>query len=106
MAINKTVVTELDDSVSTSYHKVRRLEIDTNNSTIHVLMGSYISKTAFQASKEPVRFREFHITFADLSVEEKQKLSALEDVMDDIVIAAVKRAYGEDNDLLAGTKDT
>lgn len=106
MAINKTISSKLDDSITLSFHKVLHLEINALGKFIVATYGSYFDKSAYQADKEAGKTHRIRVEFSEMTAQQKQKLADFEDVVDDITLTALKNDSGKDNELESGTKDT
>jgi len=104
MAIEKTITSPIDDSITLSYHKIEQLHINAVAKFIGVTVGSFYDKDAYDADKQSGKHHTFNFAFADLSAAHKQKLLDFEDVLEDIIITEVTNSRGETNDLESGTK--
>jgi hypothetical protein len=104
MAIEKTITSPYDDSITLSYHKIVQLHINAIGKFVEITVGSFYDKDAYDADKQSGKYHTFTFAFADLSVADRQKLLDFEDVLEDIIITEVTNNRGETNELESGTK--
>lgn len=54
LGLNKTIIDELSTGASTEFHHVDNFSVDTKTSAAYIYVGSYVSKEAFDAGRNPV----------------------------------------------------
>lgn len=54
LGLNKTIIDEAGTGATTEFHHVDNFSIDTKTNSAYIHVGSYISKSTFDASKNPI----------------------------------------------------
>ena len=54
LGLNKTIIDELNTGAPTEFHHVDNFSVDTKTSAAYIYVGSYVSKEAFDAGRNPV----------------------------------------------------